>query len=147
MRLWHADPAAFERTVTLPDGRSVVLGKERFEAPEVLLQHEMRGAGLYGGGAIPLGAYVARLLKERTPCELRDTFASNVVLSGGGAFYAGLPQRLQMDLKEEGGGAVVHTANDRHSTWRGGCVYAKARQHAGLTKEEWEETGQVPRMF
>ncbi|ETE60763.1 Actin-related protein 2-A, partial [Ophiophagus hannah] len=67
---------------TLPDGRVIKLGGERFEAPEALFQPHLINVE---------GMGMAELLAE---------FYKHIVLSGGSTMYPGLPSRLEREIKQ-----------------------------------------------
>lgn len=89
---------ALETTVltekyTLPDGRVVKIGRERFEAPEALFNPSL--VDVEGPGMADLVFDVVM----SADIDLRSELFKNVVLSGGSTMYPGLPSRLEHDLK------------------------------------------------
>ncbi len=82
------------RPFQLPDGRVIKVGRERFEASEVLF--EPSKAGVEGKG-------LAELLWasiNKSQIDLRPEFYKHIVLSGGTTMFAGLPSRLEKDMKD-----------------------------------------------
>jgi len=78
----------------LPDGRIIKVGRERFEAAEVLF--DPAKAGQEGKG-------IADLLFtsiQKADMDLRSEFFKHIVLSGGTTMFAGLPSRLEKDVKD-----------------------------------------------
>ena len=67
----------------LPDGTTVQLGSERFEAPEVLFNPEMLGDEAAGVHEVVDDAI------RKTDIDLRRTLYSNIVLSGGSTMFRG----------------------------------------------------------
>ncbi|KAL6089840.1 hypothetical protein STEG23_033775 [Scotinomys teguina] len=90
---------ALETTVlvesyTLPDGRIIKVGGERFEAPEALFQPHLINVE---------GVGVAELLFntiQAADIDTRSEFYKHIVLSGGSTMYPGLPSRLERELKQ-----------------------------------------------
>ena len=79
---------------SLPDGRVVKLGGERFEAPEVLFQPHLINVE---------GVGVAELLFntiQAADIDTRAEFYKHIVLSGGSTMYPGLPSRLEREIKQ-----------------------------------------------
>lgn len=78
----------------LPDGRIIKVGRERFEASEVLFDPDK--AGVEGEGLHQL--LFNSIMKA--DIDLRPEFFKHIVLSGGTTMFAGLPSRLEKDVKE-----------------------------------------------
>ncbi|KAK4337057.1 hypothetical protein RND71_044187 [Anisodus tanguticus] len=79
---------------SLPDGRVIKLGSERFEAPEVLFQPHL--INVEGQG-------IAELLFntiQSGEIDIRSELYRHIVLSGGSTMYPGLPSRLEKELKQ-----------------------------------------------
>lgn len=79
---------------TLPDGRIIKLGAERFEAPEALFQPHL--INVEGQG-------IAELLFntiQSADIDIRSELYKHIVLSGGSTMYPGLPSRLERELKQ-----------------------------------------------
>ena len=78
----------------LPDGRTVRMSGERFEAPEALFQPHLVDVEGYG---------VAELLYntiQAADIDTRPEFYKHIVLSGGSTMYPGLPSRLEREIKQ-----------------------------------------------
>jgi actin-related protein 2 len=138
---------------TLPDGRTIKLGAERFQAPEVLFSPELMG--VEGGGMADL---VFKCISEME-IDNRMKLYEHVVLSGGSTMYAGLPSRLERDIKKlylehvlQGNTAglkklklrVEDPPNRKHMVFLGAAVLAnimKAHDEFWISKQEWEEEG------
>lgn len=89
---------ALETTVlikdyTLPDGRSIKVGAERFEAPEILFQPHLVDRECPG-----LSEQLF-LAIQGADMDLRPELYKHIVLSGGTTMYPGLPTRLENDLQ------------------------------------------------
>jgi len=79
---------------TLPDGRVIKVGAERFEAPEALFNPSLAKDLEPVGVSDQLFAAI-----QEAPIDLRTDFYQHIVLSGGSTMYPGLPSRLERDLK------------------------------------------------
>jgi len=89
---------ALETTVlvepyTLPDGRVIRVGAERFEAPEILFNPSYIGLEAKGM-ADQLFATI-----QAADIDTRVEFYQHIVLSGGSSMYPGLPSRLEKDIR------------------------------------------------
>ncbi|KAM6997137.1 actin-related protein 2-B-like isoform 1-T1 [Tautogolabrus adspersus] len=149
---------ALETTVlvesyTLPDGRLIKVGGERFEAPEALFQPHLINVE---------GVGVAELLFntiQAADIDTRPEFYKHIVLSGGSTMYPGLPSRLERELKQLYLERVLKGDVDKlskfkiriedpprrkHMVFLGGAVLAdimKDKDNFWLTREEYEEKG------
>ncbi|KAI9291841.1 Actin/actin-like protein [Neoconidiobolus thromboides FSU 785] len=138
---------------TLPDGRVIKLGSERFQAPECLFQPELVGVESPG---------VAELLfkcVQDADIDIRSELYKHIVLSGGSSMYAGLPGRLEKELKQLYLTKILNGDPSRldkfkvniddppsrkHMVFLGGAVLAKileSHPNAWVSKAEWEEQG------
>lgn len=78
----------------LPDGRTIRVGGERFEAPEALFQPHLINVESVG---------IAELLFntiQAADIDTRADFYQHIVLSGGTTMYPGLPSRLEREIKQ-----------------------------------------------
>ncbi|KAJ1812567.1 Arp2/3 complex subunit, actin nucleation center [Coemansia sp. RSA 2598] len=138
---------------TLPDGRVIKVGSERFQAPECMFQPELIDVESPG---------VAELLintVQDAPIDMRAELYRHVVLSGGSSMYAGLPSRLEKEAKQlylqnvlKGDVSrldkfklqIDDPPNRKHMVFLGGAVLAdvmKNNEASWITKQEWEEYG------
>ncbi|CAG8512641.1 11894_t:CDS:2, partial [Ambispora gerdemannii] len=138
---------------TLPDGRIIKVGSERFEAPECMFQphlidNEQPGVAEMIFEAIQDAAY-----------DVRSELYRHIVLSGGSSMYPGLPSRLEKELKQlylervaRMDGSILQKIRiriedpprRRHMVFLGGAVLAnimKDRVTWWISKQEWEEDG------
>jgi actin-related protein 2 len=88
------DTTVLMREYKLPDGRVVKMGRERFEAPEALFRPYLIDVEGSGMSDLVFEAINA------ADIDLRAKFYESIVLSGGTTMYAGLPSRLDRDLRE-----------------------------------------------
>ncbi|XP_041352930.1 actin-related protein 2 [Gigantopelta aegis] len=149
---------ALETTVlvepyTLPDGRVIKVGGERFEAPEALFQPHLINVENVG---------VAELLFntiQAADIDTRPEFYKHIVLSGGSTMYPGLPSRLEREMKQlylerilKGDTAklskfkirIEDPPRRKHMVFLGGSVLAgimRDKDSFWLTRAEYQEKG------
>lgn len=90
---------ALETTVlvesyTLPDGRVIKVGGERFEAPEALFQPHLINVEGQGIAELVFNTIQA------ADIDMRSELYKHIVLSGGSTMYPGLPSRLEREIKQ-----------------------------------------------
>lgn len=135
--------ASTEMHYTMPDGQVVVLSTERFRAPEILFKPELIGHDHYGMHESIFKSVLS------SDIDLRRSFLGNIVLSGGNTLLAGLPERLQKEIRvmvptDFGECVRVTSPKDRDfSVWSGGAVLANLSSFASawISQEEYEEFG------
>lgn len=138
---------------TLPDGRVIKLGRERYEAPEVLFN-----PGLLDLESEGVHEMLFNMI-QAADIDLRQSFYQHIVLSGGSTMYAGLPSRLEKEMRQLYLDRVLKGDKERlskfklriedpprrkHMVYLGGSVLAdimKERAEFWISKEEWEECG------
>lgn len=148
-----AETTVLEEEWTLPDGRTVRLGPERFEAPEVLFQPHLLDRETPGLSNALFDAI------QSTDVDLRSELYKHIVLSGGTTMYPGLPTRLEQDIRALhtkhvlGGdasraGRVKIRIDDppkrKHMVFQGGAVLADLMLHNDafwVTRQDWQEHG------
>lgn len=149
---------ALETTVlmanyTLPDGRVIKIGAERFEAPEALFSPGRLDIEQPG---------IAQMLFntiQSADLDLRSEFYKHIVLSGGSSMYPGLPSRLEKDIRELYLQNVLKGRTDllakfqckiedpprrKHLVFLGGAVLAdimKDKDEFWINKREYDEQG------
>jgi len=150
---------ALETTVlvepyTLPDGRIIKVGGERFEAPEVLFQPHL--VNVEGVGISELLFNVI----QSADIDTRLEFYKHIVLSGGSTMYPGLPSRLERELKQLYLERVLKGNTDafqkfkirieapprrKHMVFMGGAVLAQLmrdrEEDFWITRQEYNEKG------
>lgn len=138
---------------TLPDGREIRIGAERFEAPEALFKPLLADKEGFG---------IHELIFETinaADIDTRAEFYKHIVLSGGTTMYPGLPSRLEKEIKELYLKRVLKGDESRlgkfklkiedpprrkHMVFLGGAVLAdimKDKESFWVTKKEYEEHG------
>jgi len=138
---------------TLPDGRVIKVGSERFEAPEALFQPH-----LVDVEAVGMAEQVYNTI-QAADIDIRAEFYKHIVLSGGSTMYPGLPSRLEKEIKQL---YLARTLNGdvsrldkfkiriedpprrKHMVFLGGAVLSeimKDKEDFWITKREYEELG------
>ncbi|KAF5735839.1 actin-related protein 2 isoform X1 [Tripterygium wilfordii] len=84
------------KNYTLPDGRVIKVGTERFQAPEALFTPEL--IDVEGDGMADM---VFRCIQEMD-IDNRMMLYQHIVLSGGSTMYPGLPSRKSWIVDEDG---------------------------------------------
>ena len=79
---------------TLPDGRVIRVGSERFEAPECLFQPHLVDVEQPG-----IAEFLFNTI-QAADVDVRTSLYKAIVLSGGSSMYPGLPSRLEKELKQ-----------------------------------------------
>lgn len=132
-----------EESYILPDGRTVILGKERYKATAPLFEpalveqydclgiHEMIFQSIFKCGF-----------------DLRREIANNIILSGGNTFFPGIEDRLTSELIARVPATMkinVIADKDRNVfVWRGGSILGSLstfHKNICVSKEEYEEHG------
>jgi len=138
---------------TLPDGRVIKVGSERFEAPEALFQPH-----LVDVEAVGMAEQVYNTI-QAADIDIRSEFYKHIVLSGGSTMYPGLPSRLEKEIKQL---YLARTLNGdtskldkfkiriedpprrKHMVFLGGAVLSeimKDKEDFWVTKKEYDEQG------
>ena len=140
------------RSYTLPDGRVITLGAERFAAPEALFNPEL--VDVEGGG---IHEAVFRCVQEND-IDNRMLMYQRIVLSGGSSMYPGLPRGWR---RRFGSSTWTRCSGDvagmrklklkiedpprrKHMVFMGGAVLAdimRNKPEFWVSKAEYEEHG------
>ncbi|KAG4277068.1 hypothetical protein FPRO04_14202 [Fusarium proliferatum] len=147
------DTTVLVKEYTLPDGRIVRVGSERFEAPECLFQPHLVNSESPGLSEILFNTI------QSADVDIRSSLFKAVVLSGGSSMYPGLPSRLEKELNQlwltrvlQGNPErlskfkvrIEDPPRRRHMVFLGGAVLANImadKESTWVTKAEWEEQG------
>jgi len=148
------DTTVLVESYTLPDGRVIRVGGERFEAPEVLFEPHL--IDIEGGG-------MAEQLFDcinKADVDTRPEFYNHIVLSGGSTMYPGLPSRLEKEIRRlylekvlKGDTTklskfkcrIEDPPRRKHMVFLGGAVLAeimKDKAEFWMTKAEYDEVGE-----
>lgn len=138
---------------TLPDGRVIKVGAERFEASEALFN-----PGLVDVDGPGMHQMIYETIQS-ADMDCRPEFYKHIVLSGGSTMYPGLPSRLEKEIRDLYLNGVLKGNKEGLSRWKlriedpprrkhmvflGGSVLAdimKDKSQFWLTKEEYDEQG------
>jgi actin-related protein 2 len=138
---------------TLPDGRVIKVGAERFEAPEALFQPSLIGVESRGLGQLIFDSI------NQSDMDVRPELYKHIVLSGGSTMYPGLPSRLEKEIRKcyldtvaKGNKAQANKLKLRiedpprrkHMVFLGGSVLAdimKDKEAFWMSRAEWFEKG------
>lgn len=138
---------------TLPDGRVIKVGGERFEASEALFQPHLINVEGQGVAELVFNAI------QTAEMDMRPDLYRHIVLSGGSTMYPGLPSRLEREIKQLYLERVLKGDTDRLSKFKiriedpprrkdmvfiGGAVLAdvmKDRDDFWMSKAEYQEKG------
>ncbi|CAK9799922.1 Actin-related protein 2 [Anthophora plagiata] len=149
---------ALETTVlvesyTLPDGRVIKVGGERFAAPEALFQPHLINVEAQGIAELVFSTIQA------ADIDIRSELYKHIVLSGGSTMYPGLPSRLEREIKQLYLQRVLKNDTSKLNKFKikiedsprrkdmvfmGGAVLAeitKDRESVWIMREEYEEKG------
>ncbi|KAH8157610.1 hypothetical protein CIB48_g10631 [Xylaria polymorpha] len=147
------DTTVLVESYTLPDGRVIRVGSERFEAPECLFQPHLVDCEQPG-----IAEFLFNTIQS-ADVDVRSSLFKAIVLSGGSSMYPGLPSRLEKELKQLwltrvlGGNPerlnkfkvrIEDPPRRRHMVFLGGAVLANImadKESMWITKEEWAEQG------
>ncbi|XP_050294553.1 actin-like [Anthonomus grandis grandis] len=128
---------------TLPDGRNIILGSERFQAtdplfqPALVEQYDLPGlSGMIYESIFKCGF------------DLRRDFASNIILSGGNTLLKGLEPRLIQDLEKKVPPSmkinIISDPDRKIFVWRGGSILGSLStfpKNICVQKTEYDEIG------
>ncbi|XP_058791983.1 actin-related protein 2 isoform X3 [Phymastichus coffea] len=149
---------ALETTVlvesyTLPDGRVIKVGGERFAAPEALFQPHLINVEAHGIAELVFNTI------QSANIDMRSELYKHIVLSGGSTMYPGLPSRLEREIKQLYLQRVLKNDITKLNKFKikiedsprrkdmvfiGGAVLAeitKNRDNFWIMREEYEEKG------
>ncbi|XP_069832770.1 actin-like protein 7A [Dendropsophus ebraccatus] len=125
---------------TLPDGKRITIGKERFMCPEVLFRPsliESSQPGLH---------HLTMTCINNCNTSFKKTMLNNILLCGGTTMLEGFPERFQKELDNLLGHqkpCVLACPERKFSVWRGGSILASldSFQQRWLHRKEYEEHG------
>ena len=88
------DTTVLVESYTLPDGRVIRVGSERFEAPECLFQPHLVDVEQPG-----IAEFLFNTI-QAADVDIRTSLYRAIVLSGGSSMYPGLPSRMEKEIKQ-----------------------------------------------
>ncbi|KAJ4991556.1 actin [Stagonosporopsis vannaccii] len=128
---------------TLPDGRKLKIGAERFRAPEILFNPELIGLEYPGVHQIVVEAI------QRTDMDLRKSLYGNIVLSGGSTLTKGFGNRLLSEVQKlavkDMRIKILAPPERIYTTWTGGSILAglSTFKKMWVEKDEWQENPDI----
>eukprot|EP01126_Amoeba_proteus_P057655 TRINITY_DN734_c0_g1_i5.p1 TRINITY_DN734_c0_g1~~TRINITY_DN734_c0_g1_i5.p1 ORF type:complete len:303 (-),score=61.92 TRINITY_DN734_c0_g1_i5:173-1081(-) len=129
-----------EKEFELTDGQVILVGNERFRAPEALFNPSVLGRESVG---IHEAIYNSIM---RCDIDLRRDLYSNIVLSGGTTMIPGMENRLLKEIQRlvpKCMVKIIAPPERKFSVWIGGSILASLSSFRSmwLTKHEYEEKG------
>uniref|UniRef100_A0A8C6U335 Actin n=1 Tax=Neogobius melanostomus TaxID=47308 RepID=A0A8C6U335_9GOBI len=113
---------SLDMNYTLPDGKVITIGEERFRCPEALFQPSLIGVDSCG---IHKMAFKCAMNVDK---PIQKLLCTNMLLSGGTSLCPGLAARLRAELKEVTADQIqmkIDAPTDRkYAAWIGGSVLA-----------------------
>ncbi|EGR34849.1 hypothetical protein IMG5_000770 [Ichthyophthirius multifiliis] len=147
------ETTCLEKEYKFPDGTSIKIGRERFEAPELLFNPCFDGHSF--GGVHNMVFDVI----QKCEIDLRSKMYQNILISGGTTTFPGFPTRLQNEviklykkeiLKNKSYKdskikvKVIDPPNRMYNVFIGGAVLAKIMQNQDrfwVSKQDYDEIG------
>jgi actin-related protein 2 len=148
-----ADTTVLMENYTLPDGRVIRVGRERFEAPEALFNPQLVDCEKSG-----MADMVFDMIQQ-ADIDCRTEYYKHIVLSGGSSMYPGLPTRLEKDIRNRYFNEILRgneaglkkfklriedPPRRKHMVFLGGSVLAdimKDRAEFWMSRQEYQENG------
>ncbi|KAE9417987.1 hypothetical protein Angca_008453 [Angiostrongylus cantonensis] len=128
-------------TFTLPDGKVISVGAERFRCPEALFQPSLLGMEAPG-----VHETISNSVMKCTT-DIRKDLWANTVLTGGNTLFPGLTERMDKELTALAPRSmkvkIVAPPERKYSVWMGGSVLASLPtfQEMWVTRDEYHENG------
>jgi len=132
---------SLDKPFELPDGQVIVMGNERFRAPESLFQPSMLGMESAG-----IHEYIYKSIMK-CDIDIRKDLYMNIVMSGGTTMYPGIADRMQKEIVNLAPSTIkikiIAPPERKYSVWIGGSILASLStfQEMWITKEEYDESG------
>ncbi|GAB6025239.1 hypothetical protein CHUAL_010659 [Chamberlinius hualienensis] len=129
------------KTYQLPDGKVIIVGKERFTCPEALFKPQFLGKANHG---IHNATYKSVMACD---IDIRPNLFKNIVISGGSSMFPGISKRLMNEINDLAPPTarveIVDNSKRQYSAWIGGAVLVNTSTFQGLciTKKEYDEIG------
>ena len=146
------ETTAYEMEYTLPDGSLINIGRERFEASEVLFNPQIAGLEMDG-----MASLVFNAIREGDATARGDLF-KHILLSGGTTMFPGFSTRMKVEmdnyyrsyLKKNADEElnidiqILDSPNRKYNVFFGGCLFANSNldvNNLWITKKIYEEKG------
>ena len=88
------ETTVLEKDYKLPDGQIITIGRERFEAPEILMNPQLLEKENDDLALMIYNSIVG------CPMDIQKQLVSKIILSGGTTMIPGLSSRLENEIKE-----------------------------------------------
>lgn len=130
-----------ENNYTLPDGKLIAIGTERFQCPEALFDPSMVGMRVPGIHEITYNSIT------KCNADIRDELYGNIVLAGGTTMLRGIDERMEEEIRVMAPRRKVikvsPPCSTKYSAWVGGCKLASLStfNKMWISKAEYEEYG------
>lgn len=130
-----------DKKYELPDGQEIIIGSERYRAPEFLFNPSLNGIE---GAGIHDTTYNSIM---KCDIDIRKELYGNIVLSGGTTMYEGLNERITSEMIKLAPKSmkikVVSPPERKYSVWIGGSILASLStfQSMWITKGDYDEEG------
>ncbi|XP_075720155.1 actin-related protein T3 [Rhinoderma darwinii] len=134
-------PQELEVEYKLPDGKAIKIHDQRFRCPETLFAPANIGMEAPGIDRLCYSTIM------KCDIDLRTTFYSNIMLSGGSSLFEGIDLRLAKELTKmvptECQVKVSAPPERMFSVWMGGSILSSLSpfQQMWITKREFQEIG------
>lgn len=125
----------------MPDESKIMIGTQRFRAPEILFNPKMNGLESKG---IHESIYQAI---QKCDVDIRKDLYGSIVLSGGTTCFKNLAERIQTEVAALAPAKinvkVVAPAERKYSVWIGGSILASLStfQQLWITREDYDDFG------
>jgi actin beta/gamma 1 len=135
------ESSSLEKSYELPDGNVIVIGSERFRAPEVLFQPSFIGKEASGVHDCTFQTIM------KCDVDIRKDLYSNIVLSGGTTMFPGIGERMTKEISALAPATmkvkVVAPPERKYSVWIGGSILSSLStfQSMWISKAEYDESG------
>jgi actin beta/gamma 1 len=135
------ESSSLEKSYELPDGNVIVIGSERFRAPEVLFQPSFIGKEASGVHDCTFQTIM------KCDVDIRRDLYSNIVMSGGTTMFPGIGERMTKEISALAPATmkvkVVAPPERKYSVWIGGSILSSLStfQSMWISKAEYDESG------
>ncbi|CRG93292.1 actin-related protein [Plasmodium gallinaceum] len=144
----NKEKTSSEKSITtlpyiLPDGSQILIGSERYRAPEVLFNPSILGLEYLGLSELIVTSIT------RADMDLRKTLYSHIVLSGGTTLFHGFGDRLLNEIRKFAPKDITIRISApperKFSTFIGGSILASLAtfKKIWISKQEFDEYGSV----
>ncbi|XP_074859729.1 actin-related protein T3 isoform X3 [Carettochelys insculpta] len=134
-------PSEVEKAYKLPDGQVIKVHNQRFRCPETLFRPSNIGMEAPGIDKLCFNTIM------KCDIDLRTSFFSNIILSGGSSLFLGMAERLTKELvrmvPSDTEVKIMAPPDRKLSVWVGGSILCSlsAFQQMWITMAEYREIG------